>query len=98
MEGGELLAKGEVLKGGLGTGAESRAQGGEQVQEEGEHRQLAHDATGRMPHLRIPEFTDGRTVSRMNTWRRTQGGMCNGSPKPPSARPPWACDCVDWWA
>jgi hypothetical protein len=24
-----------------------------------------------MPHLRIPEFTDGRTVLRMNTWRRT---------------------------
>ena len=67
-----MLAKGEVLKGELGTGAESRAQGGEQVQEEGEHRQLAHDATGRMPHLRIPEFTDGRTVLRMNTWRRTR--------------------------
>jgi hypothetical protein len=27
-----------------------------------------------MPHLRIPEFTDGRTVSRMNTWRRTGPG------------------------
>ena len=41
-----------------------------------------HDATGRMPHLRIPEFTDGRTVSRMNTWRRTpvqlENAACTG--------------------
>ena len=50
-QGSELLAEGEILEGELGTGAESRAQGGEQVQEEGEPGQAAHDAKCRPSRL-----------------------------------------------
>ena len=52
---------------------EAERRRGEQVEKEGEHGQVAHDATGRMPPLRIPALTDGRTASRMSTWRRTAG-------------------------
>ena len=47
VKGAELPAEGEILQGELGTGSESRAKGGEQVQEEGNHDWVAHDVTGR---------------------------------------------------
>ncbi len=51
---------------GLGSGASlpnaAGAQGGEQAEKEGEHDRVEHDATGRLPPLRIPELTDGKTA------------------------------------
>jgi hypothetical protein len=39
-----LLAQSEILKGKLGTGLESRAEGGEEGKKEAEHGRVAHDA------------------------------------------------------
>ena len=59
-EGGELLAKGEVVERELGTAAERRAECGEQVQERGEHGWTAHAAISDLPFLRIHSLTDGK--------------------------------------
>jgi hypothetical protein len=53
VEGGKLLAQSKVLESELGTGAEGGAKAGEQVQEQGEHGWVAHDAIARLPFLWI---------------------------------------------
>jgi hypothetical protein len=58
----------------LGTGLECRAEGDEQVVEEGKHDRVVHDAIGSMPSLAIAEFTDGKSASRMTSWRTTPDG------------------------
>ena len=44
MQGGELPAEDEVLKGELGADAEHGAQAGEQAEQQGKHGQVAHNA------------------------------------------------------
>ena len=72
--GGTPLAEGKILEGELGMGSESWAEGGEQIQES-KHARGAHDATGRMLALRIPALTDGKTASRMASWRATGAAL-----------------------
>jgi len=69
----ELLAEGEVLEGELGAGLEGGAEAGEQVEKQGEHGKVAHDAISPLPLLRILALTDGEPGFRMRTWRRTGG-------------------------
>jgi hypothetical protein len=67
----------------FGTGPEGGAKAGKQVDKEGEHDRVAHDVTGRMLPYGIPALTDGKTTSRMASWRTTGvvGYGCGDSPK-----------------
>jgi len=71
VEGGKLLAESKVLESELGTGAEGGAKAGEQVQKQGEHGWVAHDAIARLPFLWIHALTDGKRGLWMKMWRRT---------------------------
>ena len=67
---------------------EARVQRNEQVQEEGEHDEVAYDAIGRMAPIRIPAVTDGETEMRMKTWRSTTEDESHAmSARPPRAAP-----------
>ena len=69
MQGGELLAEDELLKGELGADAEHGAQAGEQAEQQGKHGQVAHNAMSVLRSLCIRALTDGGAALRTRTWR-----------------------------
>ena len=73
VQGGELLAEGEILEGEIGTGSEGGAKAGKQVEKQGEHGQVAHDAISRLPSLRIHALDHGRIRSWMRIGEGQQG-------------------------
>jgi len=72
MQAGRLLPEGEILDGELGAGPECRAQRAKEVQEQGEHGRMMHDAGRRLPCPWTWRLTDAESGFRTRTWRGTR--------------------------
>jgi hypothetical protein len=75
MQGGELLAEGEILKSEIGVGAEGRTQRVKEADEDGEHH-VDHAGDGAWLNSLVlsAQFfpsTDENPAPRMSTWRPT---------------------------